>query len=126
MKKEDIEALKTWLKEHGYYVGNSAVAKSLREMENITLEQTCECCPEQYWAKIGSHIIGYIRLRFGHLTCDYLKKEGTLTNHDVRVYEYLFNDEYKGCFHTDEERQYHLDKCINALLEKFKEGGIKS
>ena len=32
MKKEDIEALKDWLVEHGYYVGNSEVAKSLREL----------------------------------------------------------------------------------------------
>lgn len=32
MKKEDIEALKTWLVEHGYYVGSSDVAKSLREL----------------------------------------------------------------------------------------------
>lgn len=32
MKKEDIEALKKWLVEHGYYVGSSAVAKSLRQL----------------------------------------------------------------------------------------------
>ena len=32
MKKEDIEALKTWIKEHGYYVGDSSVAQSLREL----------------------------------------------------------------------------------------------
>ncbi len=32
MKKEDIEALKIWLKEHGYYVGNSSVAESLRKL----------------------------------------------------------------------------------------------
>ena len=32
MRKEDIEALKTWLVEHGYYVGDSSVAQSLREL----------------------------------------------------------------------------------------------
>ena len=32
MNKRDIEALKEWLVEHGYYVGNSEVAKSLREL----------------------------------------------------------------------------------------------
>lgn len=32
MRKEDIEALKSWLVEHGYYVGNSSVAQSLREL----------------------------------------------------------------------------------------------
>lgn len=32
MRKEDIEALKSWLVEHGYYVGDSSVAQSLREL----------------------------------------------------------------------------------------------
>ena len=32
MNKEDIEALKKWLVEHGYYVGNSSVAESLRQI----------------------------------------------------------------------------------------------
>lgn len=32
MKKEDIEELKTWLVEHGYYVGSSDVAASLRKL----------------------------------------------------------------------------------------------
>ena len=32
MRKEDIEALRTWLVDHGYYIGNSTVAKSLREL----------------------------------------------------------------------------------------------
>ena len=32
MKKEDIEALKKWLVEHGYYVGDSSVAESLRHI----------------------------------------------------------------------------------------------
>lgn len=32
MKEEDIEALKYWLVEHKYYVGDSAVAESLRKL----------------------------------------------------------------------------------------------
>lgn len=32
MEQEDIKLLKEWLVEHGYYVGNSAVAKALREL----------------------------------------------------------------------------------------------
>ena len=32
MDKKDIEALKEWLVEHGYYVGNSEVARSLRKL----------------------------------------------------------------------------------------------
>lgn len=34
MKEEDIKALKKWLVEHGYYVGDSAVAESLRKIAN--------------------------------------------------------------------------------------------
>lgn len=90
----------------------------------IVLEQTCECCPEQYWAHKGSRIIGYIRLRWGHLTCDYLPK-GKLTNNDIRVYDKIFNervnDNFKGSFDTEEEREYWLNKCKEALLNKYNE-----
>lgn len=34
MSEEDLEALEKWLVEHEYYIGNSAVAKSLRELAN--------------------------------------------------------------------------------------------
>lgn len=32
MKEKDIQALKEWLVDHEYYVGNSEVAKSLRKL----------------------------------------------------------------------------------------------
>lgn len=32
MKEEDYKALKKWLIEHNYYVGNSDVAKSLHKL----------------------------------------------------------------------------------------------
>ena len=90
----------------------------------ITLEQTCECCPEQYWAYKDSCIIGYIRLRWGHLTCDYLPK-GKLTNNDIRVCDKTFNeradDNFKGSFDTEKEREYWLNKCKEALLNKYNE-----
>jgi hypothetical protein len=39
------------------------------------------------------------------------------------VYEYTFNDrvddEYKGCFDTEDERKYHLSKCKDALLAEY-------
>lgn len=91
----------------------------------IILEQTCECCPEQYWAYKGSHIIGYIRLRFGHLSCDYLSKEKQLTDNDIRVLDKVFNEKkddcYKGSFDSKEERDYWLNKCKEALLDKYNE-----
>lgn len=87
----------------------------------IVLEQTSEFCPEQYWAKKGPHTIGYIKLRWGHLTCDYLPA-GRLTRKDIRVYDYFFDDdEYKGMFDSDEERVFHLEKCKAALIRKYRE-----
>lgn len=90
----------------------------------ITLEQTCESYPEQYWARKGSHIIGYIRLRWGHLSCDYLTT-GNLEGSCIRVVDHIFkehlDDEYKGEFDSDEERTFWLDKCKEALLNKHRE-----
>ena len=87
----------------------------------ITLEQTCECCPEQYWAKKGKNIIGYIRLRYGHLTCDYLPN-GKLFDNEIRVVdEYWYNDKFKGNFNTQEERDFWLDICKEKLLEAYNE-----
>lgn len=87
----------------------------------ITLEQTCECCPEQYLAYKGSRIIGYIRLRWGHLTCDYMPY-GRLTEDHIRIFDKVFNeDNFKGSFDTEEEREHWLSKCKEALLNKYNE-----
>ena len=78
----------------------------------------------QYWAKKDSHIIGYIRLRWGHLSCDYLPN-GRLTDDDIRVFDKVFNEradnKFKGSFDTDEERECWLSKCKEALLNKYNE-----
>ena len=87
-------------------------------MNKITLEKTCECCPEQYWAYKGPHRIGYIRLRWGNFTCDYLPKEN-LSNNDIRLIEHKFNDEYKGCFDNEEERNFWLEKSKEELLKYY-------
>ena len=90
----------------------------------IEFEQTCDFCPEQYWARKGAHIIGYIRLRWGHLTCDYLPT-GKLSNNDIRVIDHIFKetpkDEYKGEFSSDEERKFWLEKCKIVLLNTYNE-----
>lgn len=35
MNKKDTELLKLWLYDHGYFIGNSEVAKSLRELADL-------------------------------------------------------------------------------------------
>lgn len=86
----------------------------------IILEEISDCCPEQYWARKGSHIIGYIRLRWGHLTCDYLPC-GNLKDDNIRLIDHYFDNEVKGMFGTEEEREYWLDKCKSELLNKYNE-----
>lgn len=88
-------------------------------MNKIILEQTSEMCPEQYFAYKGSHRIGYLRLRWGHFTCDYLPN-GNLSTNDVRLVDYRFvNDEYKGSFDNEDERKFWLDKCKEELLKYY-------
>ena len=35
MRERDIEQLKLWLNDHGYFIGDSEVAKSLRELADL-------------------------------------------------------------------------------------------
>jgi len=86
----------------------------------IVLEQISDCCPEQYWARKGANIIGYIRLRWGHLSCDYLPY-GNLKDDNIRLLDHYFDKEFKGTFENEEERKYWLDKCKSELLNKYNE-----
>ena len=89
-------------------------------MNEIRLEQTCKMCPEQYWAWKGSHKVGYIRLRFGHLTCDYLPS-GSMGPDEIRLVDYIFEgDNFKGCFDSEDERAEWLEICKVKLLEEYK------
>lgn len=94
---------------------------------DLKLVCTCSACPEQYWAFTddieGGERIGYIRLRWGHLTCEYLVS-GELDKESVLVYEHTFEgDGYKGEFDTEEERTHFLGKCKEALIEKHNKKG---
>lgn len=90
-------------------------------MREITLEKACDCCPEQYWAHSGTKTIGYIRLRWGQLTCDYLPSgKPQLAGDSIRVLEHKWeDDDYKGGFDNEAERTEWLDKCKEALITEF-------
>ena len=89
-------------------------------MRTFELEQTCEACPEQYCVKTGKKTIGYIRLRFGHLTCDYLPNGRPRLEDEIRVLEYEWKgDEYKGCFDNEEERAMWLEECKKAIINEY-------
>lgn len=82
----------------------------------LRFELTCGACPEQYDIYKDDKLVGYVRLRWGTLRCwypDYTGKEA--------VYEHCFEDgdSYKGCFNSDEERDFHLTEISKALTGRL-------
>lgn len=81
----------------------------------LVFEQTCFACPEQYDVYKDNNLVGYVRLSWGFLRCDY-PDVGRET-----VYEYCFGEDvvYKGCFNSDEERNFHLTEISKALIGRL-------
>lgn len=78
--------------------------------DDIELVLTCGACPEQYDAFYQGKQVGYLRLRNGHFTVDYLKCNG----------EEVFSACPDGddCF-TDEEREEYLTAAKNAIINRM-------
>jgi len=77
---------------------------------------TCGACPEQYDVINGrGQRVGYVRLRWGRFTVDYPDCGGEL------CYQFVFDDRWKGCFDSDEQRMDYLTKAALALKTKDKE-----
>lgn len=79
----------------------------------LRFELTCGACPEQYDVYKGDLQVGYVRLRWGGLRCDYPDVGGET------VYIHDFDDGYKGCFDSDEERDFHLTEISKALTGRL-------
>lgn len=56
---------------------------------DLVLEQTCECCPEQYDVIYNGDRIGYIRYRSGLFTCQPVIENKI--QHHFLVYEYIYD-----------------------------------
>lgn len=80
------------------------------EQDEITFEQTCAACPEQYDAVYQGQVIGYLRLRHGYFRVDYPNCGGDT------IYE--VNTVGDGCFNDDTERMFHLSKAKELLVLK--------
>ncbi len=73
----------------------------------LKLVRTCTACPEQYDAYLHDGLaIGYLRLRHGHFTVDYLP-----TGEEV----YTACPQGDGLF-TPDERHHYLNEACKALL----------
>jgi hypothetical protein len=80
------------------------------KIKDLHFVQTCSACPEQYdvFDKEGAQV-GYVRLRWGNLTCEYPDCGG------IVVYETSFNDGLQGCFANEDDRQLFLEEIANAI-----------
>ena len=74
------------------------------------LKCTCVMCPEQYDVidTKTNESCGYIRLRWGELTCEYPDCSGII------LYSHTFQHEC-GCFRDTKERILHLTACVELI-----------
>jgi hypothetical protein len=87
----------------------------MMNFNGLRFELTCGACPEQYDVYKDENLVGYVRLRWGRLRCDYPDVGGET------IYEYCFeeDDGFKGCFNSDEERDFHLTEISKALTGRL-------
>lgn len=80
---------------------------------NFEFKSICGPNPEQYnvFDENGTQV-GYVRLRWGMLTCEYRDVGGMI------IYEHKFANGGKGCFDNQTERNIFLED-IAASLNKF-------
>lgn len=85
-------------------------------IKNLIFIKTCGACPEQYDVMTeDNNIVGYVRLRFGALTCEYPDVGGEM------IYSAFFDDDFMGSFDDAEQRNYYLNIVADKILEKLKE-----
>jgi hypothetical protein len=82
---------------------------------NFEFISTCYACPEQYDVFLEGKIVGYVRLRWGMLRCNYPDVGGE------EVYKHVFDEDYLGCFNSDEDRNFHLEMIAQTLYNKLNE-----
>ena len=80
-------------------------------------ECTCGSCPEQYDVFLNDKQVAYVRLRFGILRVDYSYCGGET------IYRKEFDDNYKGCFDNEDERQFYFQEIKKAIMKNILCGG---
>ena len=85
----------------------------------LTLEQTCSCCPEQYDVFDGNNqTVGFIHLRHGLFSVYYPGYEG------IPIFSAIIGDGYQGSFASDFERTMFLNAAKLRIANKiFEEQG---
>ena len=82
---------------------------------DYNLVLTCGACPEQYNVLVAEgKQSGYIRLRAGNFRVYYPDTGGELV-----FYHRFEDDEWKGMFDNEEEREKYLTEAVKALQNKI-------
>ena len=76
---------------------------------DLSLEMTCNACPEQYNVFYGLEKVGYIRLRHGHLSVSCPDSKGEVVFASIEP----LGD---GMF-AESERDYFLSVCKHEIKE---------
>jgi len=85
--------------------------------DDLYIVMTCSAFPEQCNIYLSDRKtkVGYTRLRFGDFTVDY-PDCGEKT-----VYEYEFDNEWKGSFDNEEEAAPFYEKALQAIVDAYNE-----
>ena len=83
-----------------------------QEILGYKLVMTCGACPEQYdvFDSEGKQV-GYLRLRHGCFRAYYPDPDCD----GATVYHHAFDDDWKGLFDSDEEREFFLTESVEAI-----------
>ncbi len=86
------------------------------KIKSLIFHRTCSACTEQYDVLDSSgKTVGYVRLRWGGLTCEYPDVWGKI------IYSASIGDGFIGTFENDEQRMSHLEAIADKILEMMRE-----
>ena len=88
-------------------------------IKGLNFKLTCPSCPEQYDVfDSDGKIVGYIRLRYGSLYCEYPDVGGE------EIYYAEVGDGWCGNFESETQRKMHLSNIACRILEQIKDASI--
>ena len=88
-------------------------------IKGLDFRCTCSACPEQYDVYDDNNIVGYVRLRWGRLSCEYPDVGGE------EIYYASVGDGWDGCFKNDSQRRMYLTKIADEIIKKIGKENIK-
>lgn len=90
------------------------------DIKGLNFKCTCSACPEQYDVfNSDENIVGYVRLRWGALTCEYPDVGGEV------IYEASVGGGWTGCFTNENQRMIHLNNIADNILERIEKGDVE-